>query len=283
MKNKEINKRLANALGEAPIDLLEEIKSQPVRKMEEHDYITRQEPIKPRNIYWKPFFSAAAALGIFMLAFLGWFNQFRAVDSVVYLDINPSIEISTNKRDDVIQIKGLNKDGQELVDSIQYKGKDVNSVTLELLDALLEKGTIDERHHTMLLSVLNENQEKSRKQMAQLNEGIHNYFKGHQVKPIVLRQSIASTSSLEEFAEEYNISLGKMTFIKNLMILNPEFKVEELVDLSIHELIALSQKTGLDLKRILDIDDDDLRELKESYWDDEEDDDDDDDDDEDDD
>lgn len=47
-----------------------------------------------------------------------------------------------------------------------------------------------------------------------------------------------------------------MTFIKNLLILNPDFQLEELVSLSIEELIKKSRDTGLDLKKIVDIDDD---------------------------
>lgn len=261
MKNKDVTKRLANALGEAPIDLLEQIKSQPIKKMVDHDYITRQEPVQQRSSYWKPLVSVASFIGIFLIGFLGWFTQFRAIDSLVYLDINPSIEIATNKQDHVIHLQGLNEEGRALIKDIEFEGKDVYAVTQDLLDSLLEKGTIDIEHYTMLVSVLNNNQEKSQKQVSQLNEMIHSYFREHQLKPIVLRQAITSTNTLEQFADQYNISLGKMTFIKNLIILNPEFKLEELVNLSIDDLIQLSRKKGLNLKKIIDIDDEDLRGL----------------------
>lgn len=43
-----------------------------------------------------------------------------------------------------------------------------------------------------------------------------------------------------------------MIFIRNLIILNPELQTEALVDLSIGELVRLSQGMGLELDKIID-------------------------------
>lgn len=119
---------------------------------------------------------------------------------------------------------------------------------------MLDKEYIDEEHYAILLSVLNEDLDKGNKEVLEINEIINQYFKESNIDPLVLRQSIVSTNTIEECAEQYNISVGKMTFIKNLIILNPEFEIEDLVNLFIEELILISRENGLDLSKIIDYD-----------------------------
>lgn len=256
MMNDNINKRLKNAIDAAPIDLLEKIKAMPVEKMAEHDYITRQEEVDKRHKIIKPALSLVAAAAVFLIAYLGWYMPYMKPDSIVYLDVNPSIEMAISRREKVVELAGLNKEGKELVDDMDYKGKDINMVLNDLLDKMLKEGYIDKDRHAMLVSVLNENIDKGKSQVHKLNEIIRDFFKEEEFKPVVLRQSIVTTGTIEEYAKKYNISIGKMTFIKNLLILNPDFELEELIDLSIEELIKISRDTGLDLSKIVDIDDD---------------------------
>lgn len=256
MMNDNINKRLKNAIDAAPIDLLEKIKAMPVEKMAEHDYITRQEEVDKRHKIIKPALSLVAAAAVFLIAYLGWYMPYMKPDSIVYLDVNPSIEMAISRREKVVELAGLNKEGKELVDDMDYKGKDINMVLNDLLDKMLKEGYIDKDRHAMLVSVLNENIDKGKSQVHKLNEIIRDFFKEEEFKPVVLRQSIVTTGTIEEYAKKYNISIGKMTFIKNLLILNPDFELEELIDLSIEELIRISRDTGLDLSKIVDIDDD---------------------------
>lgn len=256
MMNDNINKRLKNAIDAAPIDLLEKIKAMPVEKMAEHDYITRQEEVDKRPKFIKPVLTLATAAAVFLIAYLGWYMPYMKPDSIVYLDVNPSIEMAISRREKVVELAGLNKEGKELVDDMDYKGKDINMVLNDLLDKMLKEGYIDKDRHAMLVSVLNENIDKGKSQVHKLNEIIRDFFKEEEFKPVVLRQSIVTTGTIEEYAKKYNISIGKMTFIKNLLILNPDFELEELIDLSIEELIKISRDTGLDLSKIVDIDDD---------------------------
>ena len=72
---------------------------------------------------------------------------------------------------------------------------------------------------------------------------------------IVLAQKLDNTSTIEKYAQEYGISVSKMTFIRNMIILNPELETKALVNLSIGELVRLSQGMGLKLDKIIDSED----------------------------
>lgn len=256
MMNDNINKHIKNAIDSAPIDLLDKIKAEPVEKMKEHDYITRQEEIERKPKFIRPVLAFASMAAAFLIAYFGWYMPNMMPDSIVYLDVNPSMEMSMNRKEKVIELEGLNEEAKELVEDIDYKGKDINIVLNELLDRMLKEGYIDKDHHAMLVSVLNEDVEKGNIQVDKLNETISQFFSHEEIRPIVLRQSVVTTKTIEDYANKYNISIGKMTFIKNLIILNPDFELEELVNLSIEELIKLSRDIGLDLSKIVDIDDD---------------------------
>ena len=102
MRNEAINESLKKAMDSAPIDLLDKIKAMPVEKMEEHDHITRQVEVEKRPNILKPVLTLASAAAVFLIAFLiaylGWYMPYRLPDS----DVNPSIEMAINRKEQVI-------------------------------------------------------------------------------------------------------------------------------------------------------------------------------------
>lgn len=261
MKNDKIQQHIYRAIEKAPIDLLSSIKSQHVDRMESHDFITRQDTKQKLKPYWKPFMALGSMAAVFLIVFIGWWSQYNPVDSVIYLDVNPSFEVSIDKNEKVVGMKMLKAEDEALIANIDYKNKDLYWVAEQLLDVLIAEGYIDESHQTMLVSVLNNDIEIGSKQSTQLNSSIRDYLQKQSLQGIVLRQAITKSNTIEDFARDYQISVGKMTFIRNLIILDPDLKVEELTALSLEELVRLSGKTGLDLKRIIEVD----QELDELY------------------
>jgi uncharacterized membrane protein YkoI len=263
MKNKKIEHHIYRAIEQAPVDLFSKIKSQPVDKLENHDFITRQDTQQDSKRYWKPLMAFGSMAAVFLIIFVGWWTQYNPVDSVIYLDVNPSFEVSIDKNEKVVGMKMLKAEDEALIANIDYKNKDLYWVAEQLLDVLIAEGYIDESHQTMLVSVLNNDIEIGSKQSTQLNSSIRDYLQKQSLQGIVLRQAITKSNTIEDFAREYEISVGKMTFIRNLIILDPNLKVEDLVILSLEELVRISAKTGLDIKRIIEVD----QELDELYQD----------------
>lgn len=247
MKENEILNSLKRSIDEAPIDILDNIKSQNVVKMMKHDDITRQE--KRKSI--KPIMSFASIAAVFILVFFN-FQQLRMPDSEIYLDVNPGIHITTNKRDEVINLEGVNKEAIKIIDEIDYKRRDIDDITEEILESLLNESYIKNEDEVMLLSVFNKDRDKGRAQANDLNQVIHNKLDDVSLRPIILTQALEKSNTVEDFANRYGISVGKMTFIRNMIILNPDLKTEDLVNLTLIELIELSRKRGIDLEKIIE-------------------------------
>src|SRR6056297_3730501 len=244
MKNKEIEERLYNSIQKAPINLKEELKNKEVEKMREHDNITKQESKKKQSFNWKPFAAVAAIIIVFFAGYFGYYTQYRAVDSIVYLDVNPSVEISTNKQDNVLDIRALNDDAEDYLDDYEFKGKNLDEVSIELIDRFIEKGYIDESHNTILISIRNDNEENSREQKERLNTKVNEYLENKNIKPVVLAQSIRDE---DDFDETYEISEGRLIFIEKLIRANKDFKIQDLVNLSLEELVTLAEDNNINV------------------------------------
>lgn len=247
MKDREILDHIKNSIDGAPIDLLDTIKSQQVVKMLKHDDITRQSKVS-----FKPIMSFLSAAAVFMLVFFN-FQQLRLPDSQIYLDVNPGIQITTNKKDKVIKLEPINKDAKDIIENIEFKNQELDVVTGNILDSLVGKAYLNEDSDVMLVSVYNKDSEKSKRQVSELNDLIHSKF--NDKHPILLSQSLDSSDTVDEFAKKYGVSVGKMTFIRNMIILNPDLKTEDLVNLSLNRLIEISRNTGIDIERIIDSED----------------------------
>ena len=193
-----------------------------------HDDITRQE--KRKSI--KPIMSFASIAAVFILVFFN-FQQLRMPDSEIYLDVNPGIHITTNKRDEVINLEGVNKEAIKIIDEIDYKRRDIDDITEEILESLLNESYIKNEDEVMLLSVFNKDRDKGRAQANDLNQVIHNKLDDVSLRPIILTQALEKSNTVEDFANRYGISVGKMTFIRNMIILNPDLKTEDLVNLTL--------------------------------------------------
>ena len=248
MNETRIVERIRNILDSAPIDLLNQIKEEPVEQMLKHDEITSQK--REKSIMTKMIPLATAA--ILLIMFGTWRYQYFAAYTEIYMDINPSIELVTNRKSQVIEIKTGNAEGEELIKNISYKGKNYLEVTSELLDELIVSGYLSESNELILLSVYNKNMEKEVTHLKELDQYIHEYLTSKGLDTVILGQKIEKTNTLRDYANDYGISLSKMTFIRNLMILHPELEIEELVEQSLQELVELSRQLGIDLKGIIE-------------------------------
>lgn len=254
MNDDQLKRRLKRAVDQAPINLLETIKQQPYEKMTAHDDITSQTQGKSfmhRSNRLKPALALLSAAAVFLFAFINWQMNMRWVDSMVYLDVNPSLQIETNRKDQVIRLSGLDEESEALIKDLDFKGKDLEAFAAELLDRLVLGDYISSSEPAILLSVYNKDPEKRDRQLSELDQAIHDYLQSLKIQPIVLTQPLDPTQTLTDYADANHISVSKMTLIRNMILLDPELKSEDLAKLTLEQLIKVSSKVTLDLDKII--------------------------------
>lgn len=235
----KIEEKLSRAIEDAPSVSVEDLKRVDVPKMEEHDYITRQEEAKPIPKIKR---MGAAVVSICLCLLLVFtFQTNRRAAAIVDIDINPSIEITLNKRNKVIRMDAINQDGENILEHLDYKNQDVDEVLYKLLDELVRQGylTKDKLENNILLSVEHPKLEMAEELTIRLNSAVSRYLAKRQIPVKITDQHMDDDDSERKVAKEYGISMGKLTLIRKVMKEHENLKIEDLTKLTLKELVDL--------------------------------------------
>ena len=204
-----------------------------------------------KTFNYKPFAAVAAAV---LLIFGTVFSTFmymsvNAVDSIVSIDVNPSIEISVNKKQKVVDVKAVNEDGADLLGDKNYKGMELETAIDSIVTLLKEKGYIDVDRNSVLVSVKNNDKQKSNKLSEKLAQMIYDLFAETDISASILSQSVTSTDQLAELVNSYGISEGKAQLIAQILEENHLLTADSIANLSVNDLNLLISSNDLQLKQ----------------------------------
>lgn len=163
---------------------------------------------------------AAAACICLMTVGGGYYHyEYLQVASQVEIDVNPSLKLSLNRKERVLQAEALNADGAELVNISSLKGQTVDQAVDQVVDSLVEKGYLQkgEAKHAVLVSVSGKNEEKAQQLKASVAANVEQTLSEKEVQAVVYDQVIQVTKELEELAEAYQVSVGKAEFVGQLV------------------------------------------------------------------
>ncbi|MCD8332507.1 MAG: hypothetical protein LUB63_08320 [Oscillospiraceae bacterium] len=170
MREKDLEDRLAQAVTHATPDVLDRILSS--CEQQKGDMISMTTTKKRRYI---PTLSAAAALlvvciGIFAL--VQWQSAGGSADSVVLLDVNPSISLTVSTKEKVLTAEGLNEEGQEILSDLELEGVDLTTAVSAVIGSMLQKGYLSDLQNAILVSVENDDQDKAAQLEALVSQAI---------------------------------------------------------------------------------------------------------------
>ena len=199
--------------------------------------LVKEERKKSKKGLWTTL-SACVAVCVCLFIGLGYFNNNMKVASTIGIDVNPSITVTVNKKEKVLDVTANNDDAKIILEGMDIAGSDINVAINALIGSMVKNGYIDELANSILISVDNPNSAESealrQKIVDELNAFINS---GNNIS--VVSQSITSSSDKESLANSYGISVGKLELIEKLIAKNNLYTYEELKDLSINELNLL--------------------------------------------
>lgn len=208
----EIEQHLQSALAAATPNVWEKLDlSVPQDKTQKVSKVLRLEQRLRR--------AGCAAACICLLAGGGIYHyEYMQVASVVGIDVNPSLRISLNRREKVLKAEALNPDGEIVLDK-ELQGESLESALGQVVDSLVEKGYLKEgqKEQAVLVSVSGKNKKKAEKVKTAAAANMEESMAQKQVSAVVYDQTIQVTKELEELAESYQVSVGKASFIEQLV------------------------------------------------------------------
>lgn len=241
----EIKNSLNHAIDQLPQPSFKKISETPVEKMKEMDSYTCQEPVQRKNnlssIGRRPVYRLAIACicAIFCLTG-GWYTrQNLMTDTIIDVDVNPSFEIAINRRERILSLKALNADAALILEKRDYKGWELEAAVESLCTVMEESGYLNSDRRTILISVENKSQKRSDQLKEQLTVCINSSLKTKSVMPRIVTQNRKSEKTVANDARNYDISPGKLQFIRSMVERYPDLEEHALAKLSLEELYAI--------------------------------------------
>lgn len=203
-----------------------------------------------KNNLWIKWGALAAMLVLCIGIGVGVFNFTNrnsrgAGNSVIMLDVNPSISLTVNKKEKIVNAEGLNEDGKAVLNGMDLDGVDMNVAVNAVVGSMMQKGYLSDLQNAILVSVENSDTAKSAELQKRISDMIGNALQNVKLDGAVLSQSLNDTSALEQMAKDYNISVGKAALISEVISKDSTLTAEKLAPLSITEITLISESKHL--------------------------------------
>ena len=104
------------------------------------DIVELRRPKEKRPALWKPLSGVAGLAACLCLVFFGYYQPNFTPYGALRIQINPDVELTLSRTDRVLELEGLNADGQILIAGYDYGGKDREDVTEELVERAIDMG-----------------------------------------------------------------------------------------------------------------------------------------------
>lgn len=184
---------------------------------------------------------ALVAACLCMVAIAGGTYTYRngKVDSVIGIDVNPSVELSVNRKMRVLHAEPLNDDARVIMEDMDLKGVDLNVAVNAVIGSMVTHGFLDDLDNAILVTVSNDSVSKASALRSAVVNDIQSSLEENQVQAVVYDQQVIEEDDVKALADEYGISYGKAYFLKELIAQNPALSMadmEKLAPLTMEEI-----------------------------------------------
>ena len=191
------------------------------------------------DVFTRVIAAAAALLLIVNLGAIAVRTSARQVDSVIQLDVNPSIQMEVNRLGRVITARALNEDAQRVIGTMDLSGATTQVAVNAVVGALYQAGYLQQETNSILVSVSGRNTERSLAVQEEVVSDIGASLNAYAVDASILSQTVTESESLSAQATGYGISAGKALLIDKILAVYPYYTEEELAKFTINELNQL--------------------------------------------
>lgn len=252
MTDNELESRLARAFAHAAPDDVEGVLSQCETRNGAAIPMEAKRKKTIRNLM-------AACLALALVGGGGGllYQQANAVASVVSLDVNPSMELRVNAREEVLSCDALNEEAREVLADMDsgadLEGEKLDEAVDAVVNSLIRCGYLGSGSSAILISVEDGNQNRAVKLQKELSASVNAVLGDQPVVAAVLNQTVEADPELKDQARENHISTGKAYLVRQVMEMNGTIKLnsttafEQFARLSVEELWDLLE---LEIKEI---------------------------------
>lgn len=203
-------------------------------------------PLKKRFPSVSIFSTVAAAIafvivGITIFSYVGS----REVVAYISIDFNPSVELGIDRMEKVRYLTGLNMEGRDLIDGVEYKGKALKDVTVEIVNRIESRFSESSSNDIIIASTLMAPRTPidERVLSAEVQQMITDQLmlEYPQYKDRLMVTSFVAPKEVREAAAEEGLSAGKYAVYLNARVNGYFLNIDDMKENSIY---AIAQQAG---------------------------------------
>lgn len=127
-------------------------------------------PHEKKAIPWKPLSGLASLVACLCLVIFGWYQPNFTPYGALRIQINPDVELTLSRTDRVLEVEGLNEDGEVLAAGYDYRGKNRETVTEELVERAIDLGYLSDGDTVAITVTSSDSDWQSREEAAAQEE-----------------------------------------------------------------------------------------------------------------
>lgn len=187
----------------------------------------------------------------FILLIGGWLAYANlATQAIIGFDVNPSVELSVNRSEKILQVNPRNEEGEAVIGSMQLKGVDLDVAVNALIGSMVKNGYIDDIKNSILITVDSRDTAQGVRLQKRLSDEVSELLSGFSLQGAVLSQTSRADRHYKELAEEHGISPGKAALIEQLVKSDPTIGFTDVASLSINDINLLISARQADLEGV---------------------------------
>lgn len=202
-------------------------------------------------------FAALAGIAAMLAVCFGVFFHAGQTASIIQIDVNPSVEMSVDRKDRVVEAHALNADGERVLEGMKLKKVDANVAVNAIIGSMVKQGYFSTSQSAVLVTVINKDPQKSQALGQKIVSDINQTFTSQNRQVRIYNQGLVSGENVKKQAKQYGISQGKMAFIDKLIQQDGSLSREQLSQMSITQLERVIVNQNLDLSGMAEYDEDD--------------------------
>ncbi len=255
MTNNELDTRISRVLNElVPDDTFDKITAT-ISASPQEDGDISVTVIIPKKPY-RRILAAVSACVLLAGTVFGTlaYRDHNRIDTVIDIDVNPSIELAVNRRDRVLSADALNAEGEQVLSGLKLRNAALDTAAAAIIRSMAEKGYVSDASG-ILVTVQNNDANKTADLHRQINTGIGETLAEHDINASIVNQTLTAYDEAKRFADKHGISIGKAVFILGMVDLAPDLNADKLADYHFAALASVATQKGIDLHELVDYDD----------------------------
>ena len=158
-------------------------------------------------------------------------------ETQVYIDVNPSLELSLDGENTVLSCTAANEDAEAVLSGMELSGVGLKTALNAIVGAMYVQGYLTAEDNSMLVSVDANGVEDTNGLLSYITNEVNEVFAQSEMECAIIAQGVRADDELKQRAKDEGVSVGKLHLVDKMV-----GSMDDLTDEDVSELARLSIK-----------------------------------------